>query len=303
MKDRLDQYRGDLVALAYFDLLRKPLNIRELRRFGWQADWEIGDLRKVLKQYRYEVDGVELYGLSEIDSLQVRGNQERVNEYWRWLKSKLWILRLVPFVELVMLMNGMAHGVVGSDSDIDLFVVTKPNRTWLVRGWMLMLLTIFRARANANRKAMRLSPEFFVSTRQMNVSKVGSSSKFLTSFWVSDFTPVVYTENFNLFWKANYWLSNNLPVAYRSPKKGWVVNDKKPIVIKLIESILKGSLGDRIEKKAMNRQREIILKNLTKMGTNPDYVLQPELIKVHFNSQRPKQVDEAIRKFMSGDSK
>lgn len=302
MEDIVKQNKGELVALAYFDLIGKPLNIRELRRYGWVADIDFVDLKKIAKDYLWEIDGAEYFSLKQYSVGEIRENVDRLDKYWRWVKSRLWALRMVPFVEGIMLMNGMAHGVVNPSSDIDLFVITSPRRTWLVRGWMLVWLTVLGMRATARQKAMRFSPEFFVSSAMMNMREVASPSRVMTAFWLADFTPIVYTEKFVSFWRSNYWLSGVLPVAYRSPKKGLVENDVKPMAIKGLERILRGRLGDSLEKWMMDKQVRIIRKNLNRLGKSPDYILEPEMIKIHFDSRRPQQVEDAIERFVESDS-
>lgn len=199
-----------------------------------------------------------------------------------------------------MVMNGLAHGEVNEESDIDLFVVAKRGRVWLARGWMLVLLTVFGLRAKGARKAMRFAPEFFVDEEHTNLWGVGSDSIYMNSFWLADFTPILYQQNFDRFRKANSWLAAYMPVAWRSPRVMGSSAPPKPLVTQGLEKILSGRLGDKIEAAAAARQRAIIERNLELLGERPDYRIDEHVIKIHFRSNRPRVVEDKIAAFLVG---
>ena len=296
MRDRERQHRGWLVALAYFDLLGKPLTVRELRRYLWGVDLDVSVLKKIAKPW--ELAG-GVYGLKPVSSEVREENARRLARYWRWIDGHRRALAWVPFVRLIMVMNGVAQGEVNDESDIDLFVVARKGRVWLCRAWMLALLTILGLRARAGKKAMRFSPEFFVDEEHMNMLGVGSDSSYLTSFWISDFTPILHSGYFAKFWSANSWLSGNLPVAWRSPRARAVGEIARPALIGLFEWILGGVFGDTMERILADKQQGIIQRNLQRMGDRPDYLINEHTIKIHFQSNRPRVVEDVVAGFLA----
>jgi hypothetical protein len=295
------QSRGWLIALAYFDALGLPLNTRELRRYTWMADPAPDAIAEAAKQWKKSWAGMNWYSLRELNGIWMEENLQRVAEYWRWVGRRRAILAWVPFVELVMVMNAMAHGAVKESSDIDLFVVARPGRVWLARAIMLGLLTVFGLRARPGNMAKRFSPEFFVDSNHMDMEVVGSQSTYLTAFWVADFTPIVYPQNFDKFWSANAWLKKYLPVAYKSPRR-FAGGANQPAIVRLIERILAGRLGDIMEKKCQNFQSGIIQKNLQAVGIQPGTLTDETTIKILWplNIRRAEAVEREVAEFLAG---
>jgi len=299
---KFQQSRGWLVALPYFDALSLPLTAKGLRRYSWMAEPDPDALAASAKPWRKQLGEEGLYGLRELNPLLIEENRERMEEYWRWVGSKVSVLSLIPFVELVMVMNGMAHGVARESSDIDLFVVARPGRVWMVRAMMLGLLTLLGLRARPGRSAKRFSPEFFVDSNHMDMEIIGSQSTYLTSFWVADFTPIVYPQNFERFWNANRWLKKFLPVAYKSPRHVVQVVSTQPSWVKLLEKVLAGGLGDTIERSCYRSQKRIIEANLEQVGMQPGTIIDESVIKILWplNIRRAEAVEREVAEFLAG---
>lgn len=259
-------------------------------------------LADAAKHWRKVLSGENWYALRELNLLAMEQNQKRLGEYWDWVARHEWVLRLVPFVELVMVMNGMAHGMVKESSDIDLFVVARSGRVWTVRAVMLVLLTLLGLRARPGKSSKRFSPEFFVDTDFMDMEVIGSQSTYLTSFWVGDFTPIVYPQNFSRFWSANSWLKRFLPMVYKTPNQFDGAGKVKLTVTKVVEWILGGRLGDTIEKNCFAWQKKIIENNLEQVGVQPGTIIDESVVKILWplNIRRAEAVEREIAEFLAG---
>lgn len=290
--------RGWKIALAYFDLLGKPLTARELRRYVWMEDISWEDLSKEARQFRHEVGSEVFYSQRSISAIELEANNLRREDYWRWVSRYAWVFALVPFLRLVMVMNGLAHGWVNEKSDIDIFFVTRSKRLWTARFGVIFLLTVLGLRAKGKRRSKLFSPEFFVDEDHMDLQGVGSDSKYMNAYWVSDFTPVAFGGRFLNFWSNNKWLSRYLPVAYRSPKVGFNKVDDSFILTRVWEWILGGWLGDKIELWLGKWQKAIIAQNIKRLGINVDAIVGDHVLKLHFNSQRPRMVEEAVARIL-----
>ena len=294
---------GFLRTLAVFDVLGKNLSAWELCRYSWGQEMSVSEVCPLAAPYRLGGGTAARYGLrdwSRLSDEKKRG--ELVAEYWLWVAANRKWLALVPYVKMVAVMNSLAHDNVHADSDIDLLVVTKKGRLWVARGIMLLLLKVLGKRAWGMRRACKFSPEFFVDEDHLNVSDLGSRSLYLKSIWVADMTPVVYGEYFNKFWNANSWLAEYLPMAYRSPRlRDWgdATTPKKPLAIKVVEWILSGGLGDRIEDRVRKAQQQMIAKNVTRLGESPTILTTNYVCKAYFRDSKPDAVDEAVAKFLA----
>lgn len=286
--------RGWKVALAYFDLLGKPLTTREFRRYVWMDDMSWEDLSKEARQFRQQIGNEVFYSKRSISAIEMEANHLREEEYWRWVRRYSWVFGLVPFLRLVMVMNGLAHGWVNERSDIDIFSVTRSNRLWTARFGMIFILTVLGLRARGERKSKLFSPEFFVDEENMDLQGVGSSSKYLNAYWVSDFTPIAFGGKFLGFWSRNKWLNRYLPVAYRSPKVGLNKVKGSFLLTRGWEWLLSGWLGDKIELWLGRWQKTMIANNIKRLGINVDATVSNHVLKLHFNSQRPRMVEEAV---------
>lgn len=300
MEDHNKQLRGALVALPYFAAFGRALITKELRRYGWGKELDILDVRKRAYQWRQNINDMDWYALGPINPTQLKENEERLVEYWQWAGKKAHILTYVPFVELVMVMNGLAWGVLNEHSDIDLFVVAKVGRVWTVRGWMLLWLRMLGLRATTKLQAKRFSPEFFVDTSHQMIPLNHSISPHLTSFWVADFTPLVYPQKFEEFWRANHWLAEYLPVAYNSPRVYPSAVEHKPLGTRVIEGLLGGWLGDIIEKQCRQWQQKIIERNLPSGSREPGTVINESEVRILWplNTQRAQNVARQIEEFL-----
>ena len=294
--------REAMVALAVFDVLGKTLSAAELRRYGWQTELNLSDIRESASQYRIVADGQIRYGLRSQNLSSVVSQDQLTREYWRWVSKNRWLLTLVPYVRMVAVMNSLAHGNVHGGSDIDLLVVTSKRRLWTARGWMLVLLKVFGRRAWGELRAKKFSPEFFVDEDHMDLSGLASSSTYLRSVWVADMTPILYGWNFEKFWQANQWLNNYLPVAYRSPRS-YEQNESRELaksgLANLVERLLAGKLGDRIEAWARLKQERIIKRSTTRLGDNPTVAATDYVCKAYFRDQKPDLVEAAVREFLA----
>lgn len=292
------QSRGWKVALAYFDLLGKPLTIRELRRYSWGEDLSWDRLSDEAKIFRHSFEGRELYSFKTVSAIDLEENARREGEYWSWVNRHSWVFALVPFVRLVMVMNGLAHGWVNGRSDIDVAVVTKSGRLWTARFWTIFLLTILGIRARGERKAMLFSPEFFVDEEHMNLKGVGSDSEYMNAYWIADFSPIAFGGRFLKFWSENKWLSRCLPVAFRSPKVGLGATQNNCLVTRIYEWVFGGWLGDKIEMYLGKWQKTIVARNIQRLGVKVDSIVDDHVLKLHFNSQRPRMVEEAVARVL-----
>lgn len=299
MKDYRKQLKGALLALPYFDGINRALSAKELRRYVWGGELEVHDLRKAASAWRQPGQSEDLYSLRPIELPKVFANKERLEEYWSWTAKHLRVLSWIPFVKLAMVMNGVAHGVVNPDSDIDLFVVTKRNRLWVARGLMLLTLRILGLRSIPGNKAKRFSPEFFVDEDHQSIDPNWSGSLYLTSFWLADFIAVIYPQNFRRFWLANKWLAEYMPIAYKSPRiyDGAIV--KKSGIANILEKLLGGKLGDNIEERFGAYQKRIINQNL-KDGGQLGTVVTDSTVKILWplNIQRASDVDRHVKEFL-----
>ena len=88
-------------------------------------------------------------------------------------KARHWsrLIRLVPAVKSIVVINSVAYGNVHSGSDIDLFIVTSPNRIFLTKGFLMYFLKLIKQLEDQQVSAGRFSLGMFVTTKGVKLEK------------------------------------------------------------------------------------------------------------------------------------
>lgn len=88
-------------------------------------------------------------------------------------KAKRWsyLFRLLPYVKSVVVVNSVSFGNIHETSDIDLLVVTKPNRAYIAKGTLMYGLRLFGQLETATKSAGKFSLGMFLTTAGVNSQK------------------------------------------------------------------------------------------------------------------------------------
>lgn len=88
-------------------------------------------------------------------------------------KAKRWgkFIGLIPFVKSVVVINSSAYGNVHDESDIDLFIITTPNRIFLTKGILMYSLKALRQLEDQYVSAGRFSLGMFLTTKGVKLDK------------------------------------------------------------------------------------------------------------------------------------
>lgn len=276
-----------LIPLIFFSQFKRPLTLKQIRRYTWGEEIGETDLKRILKRTEVKQSG-DFYCLDEYHALEVGPRQKMASRFWRRVKRFMWVFANVPFLKMVAVVNTLSYDNVTDTSDIDLFVVAKQGRVWTARAWLLLWMTALGIRVRSEKKFLKFSPEMFVDESAMDLSRCALANDYHLAYWVADFVPVWQVDYFGKFWKNNYWLKNQLPVAFRSPnyREEFADRNQSSWFAWGLEKILQGSFGDRIERWVQRRQMLIIEKSRERLGINPSVILDDNVIKVHFNDKR-----------------
>jgi len=163
-----EQELAVLRAVTYAALFDYPLTLPQLRESlaGVTADegtiagwWR----QSALLQAAIERRGELFFPAGRADLIDIRKRREAVSH--ALLQQDRRILTLVsrmPFVQMVALSGSLAHLNAERSADVDLFVITRANRVWLVTVAVLLV-----SKALGWRR--RLCMNYVVSERQMAV--------------------------------------------------------------------------------------------------------------------------------------
>jgi predicted nucleotidyltransferase len=88
-------------------------------------------------------------------------------------KAQRWsrLFKLIPSVKAISVVNSTAYGNTHKDSDIDLFIITSPNRIFITKGFLMYLLRTLRKLEDAQTSAGRFSLGMFLTTKGVKLDK------------------------------------------------------------------------------------------------------------------------------------
>lgn len=200
--------RQDIIAaLAYFDLFDYPLTQGELHRFaqGAHPARQIAlELRNLLAEKRvYHYDGFFL--LRDEPALVPR--RRKGNEAARPLLQKAGgvarLLAAFPFVRGVAVSGSLSKNFADEHSDIDLFIITAPNRLWIAR----TLLHGLKKLSFLVRREQYFCMNYFVDEAELTIRE----KNIYTATEVATLLPLQGSAAFAAFFRANEWSLRYLP--------------------------------------------------------------------------------------------
>lgn len=200
-----EEERGILRALLYFDLFQYPLTEAEIEIFSTvslSADWTVSLLR--LCDRGWIVKQGNFYALKENSfriARRIAGNERARQSLITAKRMSRWVYR-IPFVRAVMLSGSISKGYMDTDSDIDYFIITAPNRLWLVRATLATIRRVFML--NSHRY---LCTNYFIDDEHLEITE----KNIFTAIETRTLIPMFGKHVAGRFRKANQWISGYLP--------------------------------------------------------------------------------------------
>ena len=281
-----------LKTIAYFDLFNFPLTREEIFSYLWQGvDIDFGKVCATLdelissKKIEYKESFYFLPGREENVVFRNRAAAEGERKLRR-ARLAAWLIRNIPFLEAVFVCNSVAEETSKPNSDIDFFVVGKPNRLWFVRFFSNLILKIFGIRTGRNSSADKICLSFYVDHDHLNLSglRIVAEDIYMV-YWLRQLYPVYDQKNIlKKIHLENSWVRDYILLQETLPG----VSRDKNILKKILEYLLSGSLGDRCEKFLKNFQFSKLRPELLKMADLADnrVVIGDTILKFHETDAR-----------------
>lgn len=285
-------------TLAFFDLFDFPLTAEELFRYAWTPP-AVGyfEFKNSLAALVPEKIGSQ-YGYYFLPGRENIVEERRrrvivVDQKLRRARRAAWLIRSVPFLRTVCICNSVAAEVAKPESDIDLFIITAPNRIWLVRLCSNLILLLIGWRRHGLKIANRICLSFYIDAAHLNMSplSLGEDDVYLT-YWVWQVLALYDQQNFyQKFISANQWTKKFIPnagtvQAYAGPtpgELGWVGRGWRQIW----ETMWRGAYGDVVEQEAKSLQMTKMRRSSgTRRATESGVVVSEGVLKFHEQDRR-----------------
>lgn len=274
-----------LKTLAFFDLFNRPLTLEEL--------W--------LNLYKLETSKMQvLFGLKNLQKNNIivekntfyalTGNKNIFRDFvktrvickkrWRKVERTLKFLRFVPFVKNISVINSLAFKASNENSDIDILIVTKKNRLWTARAFMVLFLEILGQNKNKWYKAGKFCLGFAFTEERLALESLLYKNDIGFIYWLATLYPVIDRKIYKNLIEENAWIYDYLP--------NWQMTECENLKNKndILEKILSGKFGERLEKYLANTQIKRIWQDEENYRTGASVITDSSMMKLHAYDKR-----------------
>jgi len=196
-----------LATLAYFDLFNYPLTSGEIYLFmkNRYDQGEYNDAIKCLVGSRVVYQFDKFYSLKNDYALVVRrynGNRKAAELIKIAHRISAWLIKF-PYVRGIAISGSLSKNFADDQSDIDLFIITAPNRLWIARS----LMHAFKKLTYLVNKQDYFCMNYYIDEEQLEIAE----KTIYTAIEVVTLIPLQGDTQFEQFYTANAWTRDYLP--------------------------------------------------------------------------------------------
>lgn len=228
-----------LKTILYFSIFRYPLTLEEIHSYTnhkniVETNQELESL--IQDSILRKVDDFYVYA-NDLESVtkRLKGNLQAQKAVLIAEKRAKFIAQF-PYVKAVGVSGSLSKGYYDNESDIDFFVITKPNKLWICRTILMVYKKIFLLNS---RKYFCVN--YFISTNQLELEE---KNRF-TATELKTLIPMQGKVVFEEFYNSNKWIESYFSKFEVNLKS--VPNIKKAFIPFCIESILNNKIGFYID--------------------------------------------------------
>lgn len=283
-----------LKTIIFFDLFNYPLTNWEI----WQylnLEISLANLEKEIKNLfdggvLEEKDGFYfLPGRSDLINIR-RERYNFANYKIKLARRAAKLFKWLPSVKLVAVANLIGHHNLRNESDVDIFIVSSPNRLWLTRLFCTGLMKITRQRPTKECKRNKMCLSFYASSDGLAMEDLRfKPSDPYFDHWFLGLYPVYDNDKYLSYLRfKNPWLKNTFPnsILLKDNFSGNIFSNN------LLDRILYYGANwlNIISKKIQLFILPKILKNLANKNTG--VVLNDQILRFYLTDKRQDFLDK-----------
>ena len=286
-------------TLAFFDVFGRPLTLNEIWLFLYKLPAskiqvliglkKLEKNQKVLQKKQYYCLRT---GSKIIDKFLQ--NQDLIQKRWQKVGCVIKILRFVPFIKNISIINSLSFGTSNEASDIDLLIITKKGRFWTARVLIVFLLEIIGQNKNQWYKAGKFCLGFGFDESRLNLEKIAKGYEVHFMYWLGVLSPVYDKGVYQKLIETN--LLNNFLPNWQMP--AIKINREKT---GLIEKFLSGKFGDRLEKFLAEIQIKKVWSDPKHRGKKGLVEADQSMLRMHPVDRRPTYLKEWQKRLIDLD--
>ncbi len=197
-------------------------------------------------------------------------------------------IKYIPWIQMIAIWNSVAMNSTNQNSDIDLFIVTSPNRLWTVRIFVTLIFQIFWIRKTWSKHKARFCLSFFCTTNALNLKNIAIENDIYLYFWMIHLKPVLnYNNTYELFITENKkWCDFEYYNSIIEDNKNYIVYKKNTSnynckVINILEKIIKSIFLPKTKK------------SFKKLWNSFGIIINDNILKFH-NTDKRKEIRDNI---------
>lgn len=205
------------------------------------------------------------------------------NELMKKTIKYIWLIKWIPWIEMIAIWNSVAMNSANSNSDIDLFIITSPSRLWIVRIFITLIFQVLLVRKTSKKHKWKFCLSFFCTTNSLNFEKIAIENDIYLYFWMIYLKPIL---NYNNTWET--FIEENRKWCNFDDYNQIIEENKKSIVFKKSTSNYNCKILNSLEKilKSIFLPRT---KSSFKNLWNPFWVIiNDNMLKFHDDDKREK---------------
>jgi hypothetical protein len=212
-KDPLN--KAIISTLAFFDIYHLPLTAKRVWELLYKhkaTSNQVAERLIQLSKLGVIIAKNEMYGLREWDENEFNINQKEINDRWKKVNKYFWLLSSLPFIETICVINSVAMGNAGHESDIDFFVIVKPKCLYFVRSIVIVLLRLLRVYKTRNKHKGQFCLGFYAVPQRMALKELllPGEDPYM-AFWTGTLIPITGWRMYQNFIRQNLWVYSYLP--------------------------------------------------------------------------------------------
>ena len=285
------QEKSILVPLVFFDIFQVPLEDEELIESAFKFKITKSDFEKTLtdllkkKIIKHKNGWYFLKGREKI--LATHKKRSKISQkYLQKAERATNVLKHIPFVRMVSVINNLSFNNCKKSSDIDLFIITAPKRLWICRTLVVALLWLLGLKKTRTKIAGKICCGFFITSNHLNLKKIALEGlDVYLLFWFLKMKPLYGVETWKDFRRANYWVYKYFPNY--SSSQGKIRNKfKKSKLQKVGEILFSGRFGDWLNSKLGKYHKKHTWAQPENSWETSTTIAEDNMIKLHAKDMR-----------------
>lgn len=140
------------------------------------------------------------------------GIKKYPNDHEKWLfdRAQKYIKKIahIPWIEMIAVVNSLSMYATHKDSDIDLFIITKPSMIWFVRFFSTLLFWFHWVWRKNEDISGNFCLSFFITTESMDLSQISIKDDIYLYYWIYYMKPIIsYNDTYDAFIEQNKWVT------------------------------------------------------------------------------------------------